>query len=301
MKATTRQSHARRIDAVLELLQGAIARGADLPGLADLAAAAHFSPFHFHRIWRALTGETVGATVARLRIARVLHLLADRGASVTEVALAAGYETPEAFARAFRQMTAASPSELRGDPAKLALARARLETLPAGTAAPADLRVEVVSLDPFEVVAVRKRGAFDDLDQAYAQLFAWAADAGAVGSIIGLHGIPLGDHRDLPTDMFTFDCAIRLALDVDRGLPEPLSILRIGGGYYARSRHVGAYADLEAHVDAVLAHWWPDSGRALRDAPIHYTFLDDPEVVPEPLLRADVFVPVEAASGRAAG
>ena len=75
VKNTTFHAYARRVDAVVSLLQATIAVGGDLPGLAELAAAAHFSPFHFHRIWRALTGETVGATIARLRMARALHLL----------------------------------------------------------------------------------------------------------------------------------------------------------------------------------------------------------------------------------
>ena len=56
MKNTTLNAYARRVDAVIALLQATIARGDDLPGLAELAATAHFSRFHFHRIWRALTG-----------------------------------------------------------------------------------------------------------------------------------------------------------------------------------------------------------------------------------------------------
>lgn len=290
VKNTTLNAYARRVDAVIALLQATIARGDDLPGLAELAATAHFSRFHFHRIWRALTGETVGATVARLRMARALHLLAEPGAAITAIALAAGYETPEAFARAFREITDASPSELRGDAGRLALARDRLDGRRAAARAPAALRVDVVSVEPFEVVALRNRGAFDGLDQAYARLFAWAGEAGLVESIVGLHGVPHGDHRDLPPEQYEFDCGIRLAVPADP--PAPARVLRIGGGDYARARHLGAYRDLEALVDAVLAEWLPESGHALRDAPIHFDFLDDPEVVPEALLRADAFVPV---------
>ncbi|MRT33187.1 helix-turn-helix transcriptional regulator, partial [Xylella fastidiosa subsp. multiplex] len=35
--------------------------------LEDLAALAHFSPFHFHRIYQGVAGETVAATVRRVR------------------------------------------------------------------------------------------------------------------------------------------------------------------------------------------------------------------------------------------
>src|SRR5690606_31247738 len=121
---------------------------------------------------------------ARLRMARVLHLLAEPGVPIVDVAFAAGYETPEAFARAFRGITAASPSDLRGDAARLAQARARVEASRPAPVAPTALRVDVVSVEPFEVVALRNRGAFADLDQAYGRLFAWATEAGVVDSIV---------------------------------------------------------------------------------------------------------------------
>jgi AraC family transcriptional regulator len=291
MKTSTRNAYAQRIDRVVERLQQAVAQGGEVPDLAELATVAHLSPFHFHRVWRALTGESVGGTVARLRLLRALHLLADPQAVVGEVASAAGYATAQAFARAFRDATGASPSELRGQSERILATIARLEKPPRDeVATQAALQVEVVSVEPFEVVALRNRGAFADLDQAYARLFVWAAEAGLVECIIGLHGVPLADHRDVPPADLEFDCSIRLSAIADP--PSPLRLARLGGGDYARLRHVGSFLALEGLVDRVLAEWLPISGYALRDAPIHYNYHDDPEVVPEALLRTDIFVPV---------
>jgi AraC family transcriptional regulator len=83
----------------------------DPPSLDELAGAAAVSPFHFHRIWRGLTGETVAGTVARLRIERASQALAT-AAPITEVAMAAGFGTPQSFARAFRRETGVTPSAL---------------------------------------------------------------------------------------------------------------------------------------------------------------------------------------------
>jgi AraC family transcriptional regulator len=99
MKAHTRQDYMQRIDRVLALLQAAVEQGGELPELAHLAAAAHLSPFHFHRIYRALAGESLGQTVTRRRLLRALLLLAEPEVRVTEAALAVGYETLQAFAR----------------------------------------------------------------------------------------------------------------------------------------------------------------------------------------------------------
>ncbi len=177
-------------------------------------------------------------------------------------------------------------------PARRAALLARLGRPTRTATDPLPLQVEVVSLEPFEVVALRNRGAFADLDQAYGALFEWAAGAGLVESIIGLHGIPWGDHRDLPPETLEFDCVIRLDGELAVAPDAPLRRETLAGGLFARLHHVGPYEGLEEAVDGVLADWLPDSGHVLRDAPIRYDFLDDPETVPAPLLRADILVPL---------
>jgi transcriptional regulator GlxA family with amidase domain len=84
----------RRFERAASLLSG---RLDDPPSLAELASAAAVSPFHFHRIWRALTRETVGQTVLRLRMEASQELLAVKDASLTETATAVGFGTPQSL------------------------------------------------------------------------------------------------------------------------------------------------------------------------------------------------------------
>jgi len=104
-------------------------------------------------------------------------------------------------------------------------------------------------------------------------------------------GIARNDHRDVPAPECVFDCGMGFGRPPP-ALPAPLRTLRLGGGAYAVVRHVGSYAGLEAVTDALLRDWLPDSGHALRDAELYYHYLDDPEKVPEAILRADICVPV---------
>lgn len=291
MKDSTRIRHDLGIDRVVARLQQCLAEGLPLPDVAELAALAHQSPFHFQRVYRALTGESIGRTVVRLRLLRALQLLERPGASVTEAALGAGYATPQALARAFRQELDASPSALRSRPALLQAERTRLSQPPPLAADEAPLQVTVTTLEPLQVLALRKRGPFEELDGAFGRLFEWAAGQGLVERLRQLVGIPLDDHRDVPPPRFAFDCAMAFdaALPVP---PAPMRVLRLDGGRYAVLRHVGSYLQLEAATDRLLARWLPGSGHALRDAPIHYHYLDDPEEVPESILRADIRVPL---------
>jgi AraC family transcriptional regulator len=78
-----------------------------------LAAVAGFSVPHFHRIFTAQTGESAVAYVRRLRMERAGRKLRMGAVDITQVALAAGYDTHAAFSKAFKQQYGLSPSEFR--------------------------------------------------------------------------------------------------------------------------------------------------------------------------------------------
>lgn len=78
-----------------------------------LAAVAGFSIPHFHRVFRARVGESAISYVRRLRLERAARKLRMGAIDITEVALAAGYDTHAAFSKAFKQQFGLSPSEFR--------------------------------------------------------------------------------------------------------------------------------------------------------------------------------------------
>lgn len=79
-----------------------------------LAAVAHFSPFHFHRLFAAWMGETLGDHLRRRRLeTAALRLIAQPRVPVLHIALSVGFGSAEAFARAFRGRFGCSPSSLR--------------------------------------------------------------------------------------------------------------------------------------------------------------------------------------------
>src|SRR5215472_11822474 len=101
MRDTTIQDYQSRILKVLVHIQKSL----DSPvSLEELAAIASFSPFHFHRIFRGMVGESVKEHVRRLRLERAAAQLRAGRASVTEIAFEAGYSSHESFTRAFGMM-----------------------------------------------------------------------------------------------------------------------------------------------------------------------------------------------------
>jgi AraC family transcriptional regulator len=91
----------QRINVVVDYVREHLT--ADL-SLDNLAAVAHFSPFHFHRVFKAVTGETVNDLVVRMRIQRAAALL--RGSpqlSVLGAALECGFASASNFSRTFKK------------------------------------------------------------------------------------------------------------------------------------------------------------------------------------------------------
>ncbi len=100
-----------RLRRILDLVQDSL----DEPGLTgeDLAARVYLSRFHFDRLIRSALGEPPGAFRRRLLLERAAHRLVGADDPVIEVALAAGYGSPEAFTRAFGRVYGTSPSDYR--------------------------------------------------------------------------------------------------------------------------------------------------------------------------------------------
>ena len=78
-----------------------------------LAAVAGFSVPHFHRVFLAQVGESPTAYVRRMRLDRAGRKLRMGAIDIGEVALAAGYESHNAFSKAFKQHFGLSPSAFR--------------------------------------------------------------------------------------------------------------------------------------------------------------------------------------------
>jgi AraC family transcriptional regulator len=78
-----------------------------------LADVAGFSVPHFHRVFTAHVGESAISYIRRIRLERAGRKLRMGAVDITEVALAAGYDSHASFSKAFKQQFGLSPSEFR--------------------------------------------------------------------------------------------------------------------------------------------------------------------------------------------
>ena len=104
------QDHSDCIEDVMRYIREHISEPLDRETLADVAG---FSVPHFHRVFTAHVGESAISYVRRLRMERAGRKLRMGAVDITEIALAAGYDSHAAFGKAFKQQFGLSPSEFR--------------------------------------------------------------------------------------------------------------------------------------------------------------------------------------------
>ena len=106
-----RPVYVERVNASIDFIEKNLAEDLNLE---QIAAVAHFSPFHFHRVFSLLVGETLSRFINRLRMERAATILVQQPArSITEVASSCGLHNPSSFSRSFREMFGVSASAWR--------------------------------------------------------------------------------------------------------------------------------------------------------------------------------------------
>ena len=79
-----------------------------------ISKTSFYSPFHLHRIFKAITGETLNAYITRKRIERsAILLLQKRELPIAEIAQLNGFKSDSVFSRTFKKIYGQSPKEFR--------------------------------------------------------------------------------------------------------------------------------------------------------------------------------------------
>ena len=107
--ARSRVTYVERVNLAIDYV---ISHLAEPLRLADVARVTGLSPFHVHRVFQALVGETLASFVKRLRLERALVAMAfEPRASLTAIAMKYGFSSSSDFSRSFKQRYGEAPSK----------------------------------------------------------------------------------------------------------------------------------------------------------------------------------------------
>ena len=264
----------RRMHAVIEYIDRHLDSNLDL---ATLAGVAHFSAFHFHRLFHALAGEALGDYVRRRRLElAAVRLRAQNRVPVISIALAVGFGSAEAFTRAFRARFGVSPTQWRkskrGQVTRKAGQEGRAPRLNNGASRKQEsaMNVKLIDREPTPVAYLRHTGPYGPALGTFWQrkVAPWMEANNLMGR--DRFGISLDDPSVTKPALCRYDACVEspagevLAGDAQHKV--------IPGGKYAALAFEGTGAQIGAAWDALLRDWLPKSGLQLDSRPFfeHY-------------------------------
>ncbi len=260
--------------------------------LAELARVACFSHYHFHRLFAAFMGEPLFQYIRRLRLERAAVHLVCSERPVTDIALAAGYETPSAFNKAFLKRFGKSPTAFR-------LTRAAF-TPPAASFNPViekecSMEPRIVDRPETPVVYVRKTGPYAQTAcEAWSAVCKFAYSHRLVDRESGTQfiGVSHDDPDITDSEKLRYDACITVTAPVP--VEGEVQAGKIAAGQYAVFLHRGPHQGLKNAYREIFRNWLPASGHQLRDVPCFEVYLNTPERTKPENLKTEIWVPIEA-------
>lgn len=284
MQSLTRQDYLRGINRVVEYINNHL----DAPlSLEILASESCFSPFHFHRIFKAFIGETVGSYIQRVRLETAVHLLRYSELPIESIATRVGYEMPSSLSKAFKNAYGISPSEYRKQD------NLQLRPLTANNEIINLQPPKIVPLPTQQVLYVHATGAYAEVD--YAAQFAILWEQVRVQRLYTAGIEHIGLYYDCPTVTEADYLRTDLCLTIHKpAIPRgEVGVKEIEGGQYAVFLYRGSYDKLQCAYNFIFKTWLPDSRCTLRRLPVFEKFLSDARYTPPEKTKTEIYVPIE--------
>jgi AraC family transcriptional regulator len=283
----SRSIYKARVDAAIMFISEHLAE--DL-SLEDIAEAAHFSSFHFHRIFSAMVGETPQQFLNRVRLERAANYLVKGPAySITQIAITCGFSSPATFARSFKKHFGIAANEYRkatDKPMSSGILPPKNETeLP-------ELKIEVCNIPAWNLIYVSNLKGYriDLIQQAWNQLTRWASARDLITESTRAIGVSLDDPLITPAEK----CRYYTCLSVPEEIaPQPpIGFMKLAGSKCVVA-HVACAAEQIRVVFIYLYHdWLVDSGYQPADLPPYEVYQPECDTTPAGQYVLDICIPI---------
>lgn len=256
--------------------------------LEELCRIACFSKYHFHRLFTAHAGVSLKSYIKWLRLKRAAHqLTVQKEDTIINIALDAGFESHEAFSRAFKQVCGQSPSGFRSNanwrawenpPYSLHIKGKKIMT------------TTIKDLPSRRLAVMEHHGDPMKLSITLDKLISWAkAQPINLKPKAGeAFGYGYADPRETPPEEWRFDLALTVPKDfklsdevIDRELP---------AGRYAVTTHKGSRDNIGDTIYHLYRDWLPESGEELGDLPCIFCYHNFDHEVAETELLTEIWV-----------
>ena len=264
--------------------------------IADIAKQANVSMYHFQRIFMILTDVSVGEYIRSRRLTLAAQELTRGSCKVIDLAYKYGYETPEAFTKAFRKQHGVTPSEARRHSETLISYNRLIIQVSLKGAEP--MKYKVVEREGFQVIGVKRE--FNSMngenligipklwDEVNNDGTAESITKRINGQIRGLLGVCVAHDDIQSTGLMDYWIAAEYIGEV----PSKYSVLQIPASKWIVFEVYGAMPDaMQKMWKKIFAEWFPTSGYEPAHLPELEVYTDDCPTSPD--CYSEIWIPVK--------
>jgi AraC family transcriptional regulator len=252
-----------------------------------LAEISCFSPFHFHRISKALLGEPIGKYIIRIRLEAASKMIRYSNLSLKDIAYSIGFETPSSLSKAFKNYFGISPSAYRKDklyhikPEKKMTEKLNIK------------KPKIVTLEDKDCIYYRLTGAYQNLDYAGAWTRLWQEVKTQQLFTAGMEhiGLPYDDPNVTDPDKIRYDAC--LVIHKDAKPSAEVGVKQLKGGEFVSFLYQGPYTNLSLVYDYIYNDWLLNNDYELRDELGRELYKNNPDRTEESKLKTEIFIPIQ--------
>lgn len=255
--------------------------------IAELAKLSNFSPFHFHRITRALLGEPIGAFITRTRLETAAKLIRYSEMPIEAVAYSVGFETPSSLSKAFKNHFGISPSAHRNKK-ELIIKNTNTMKTTLNIKTP-----KILDIEDKNCLYYSMQGAYQNLDYASAWTKLWAEVKAQKLFTKGIQhiGLPHDDPNATDPNKTRYDACLIIHKDAKPNANVGVKTLK--GGKFAMFLYQGSYKHFAEVYDYMFNGWLLHTEHELRDAPCRERYISHPDRVAEDKLKTEFYIPIK--------
>lgn len=260
--------------------------------LKDIAVQANLSQYHFHRVFKSLTGDTAKDFLIRLRLEKAALKLKHSQNDIGQIAFDCGYQNHETFTRAFKNYFGLAPIEYRNSIAELRtnkqneFARENINLNALNVQGPI-----IRTIPDLHLAYIRHTGSYDKVGSSFQRLMLWAA----THLVLKLKPVTVGvvhDNPDLTEEQhIRFDACVLLSKEIKpRG---EIGYKKIDGGRFAVFTYKGAYEGFYPVYDYIYNVCLFDNKFYLADKPALEWYVKSPPFYKPENFVTDFYVPIK--------
>ncbi|MDL2224238.1 GyrI-like domain-containing protein [Bacteroides sp. 519] len=311
IQENSRIEYQARINRVMDYIDQHLDQSLELKAIADIA---NFSPFHFHRIFSFLIGETPIDYIQRLRVEKAAWKLRESTPdTITEIAYGCGFGSVSLFSRTFKKHFGMTPSQFSKADKPVYSQNGKLfskngqilrKNLKSDAGNNTDLcivesnqfyfmkaNIEVKEMPEMKAVYVRHIGAFNQIGQAYEKLFKWAYPRGLYTPNVSKSASITHDDPSV-TELDKIRQSACIIIEEDVKVDGEIGKLTIPGGKYAVGHFELGFADFEKAWNS-MCNWFVESGYQQGDGCTYELYHNDYTTHPEQKHIVDICIPVK--------